>query len=154
MVMKKIRLEKEVYSQRGYPCHITIDSAYHKNILGDDRLTRQSMRLLEQLCLDYKLTLYVYCFMPDHIHFVVSVKGDKSIIELVQAFKSKTTIGSYNFGFSGQIFQTRFFDHFIRTYQNLENEIRYILENPVRKGLVDDYSKYPYSKSLIDKLDL
>lgn len=104
------------------------------------------MTVLEMLFKQFKMKPLVYCFMPDHIHMIIIVDGDKSIVSFVQAFKSKATIESYRFGFKGKIFQSRFFDRFIRTSQNLENEIRYILENPVRKGLVEDYSRYPYSK--------
>lgn len=77
---------------------------------------------------------------------IIVVEGDKSIIALVQAFKSKATIESYEHGFEEKIFQPRFYDRFIRSNKNLENEIKYVLENPVRSGIVEDYRDYPYSK--------
>jgi hypothetical protein len=68
----------------------------------------------------------------------------------VQAFKSKATLESYRHDFEGRIFQTRFYDRFIRTYESLENEIRYVLENPVRNGLVKDSAEYRYSKCFLE----
>jgi len=77
---------------------------------------------------------------------IISVRGEKSIIDLVRAFKSKATIDSRQYGYKDRIFQARFYDHFARTMKDLENEINYILLNSVRKGLVDEISDYPYSR--------
>jgi len=88
--------------------------------------------------------------MPDHLHLVVSIRGEKSIFDLMAAFKSYATRDSRAFGFKGRIFQPRFHDHFIRTPENFENSIMYILNNPVRKGLVADYSEYPFCKCFIE----
>ena len=87
--------------------------------------------------------------MPDHLHMVISVRGEKSILDLARAFKSKATIDSRQYGFEGRIIQPRFYDHFARTMEDLENEINYILLNPVRKGLAADIHDYAYSKCFI-----
>jgi len=112
------------------------------------------MNILEVLSREYSMRLFVYCFMPDHIHMIITVEGKNSIIAFIQAFKSKVTLEPYKHCFEGKIFQARFYDRFIRTDQSLEDELRYILENPVRKGLVDDYKKYPYSKCFYNIEDL
>jgi putative transposase len=151
--MKKIRLDKGAYFQTGYPCHITTCALGGKRIFEKGEFTFHCMELLESYCVNYKMTLFVYCFMPDHIHIILTADGEKSIIELVQAFKGKSTVDSYKFGLQGKIFQSRFYDRFIRTYQSLENEIRYVLENPVRRGLVNNYKDYPYSKCFLESWD-
>jgi putative transposase len=148
--MKKIRLDKNAYLQRGYPCHITICSRRNEEIFLKEKYTTCCMDLLESLCKEYALRPLAYCFMPDHIHVIVVVEGNRSIIAFVQAFKSRATIESYKHGFQGKIFQPRFYDRFIRSDQNLENEIKYVLENPVRSGIVEDYPDYPYSKCFYD----
>jgi putative transposase len=151
--MRKIRLPEDAYFQTGYPCHITICSLNGKPIFGLKEFTLHCMELLESLCDKFEIQIYVYCFMPEHIHIILTVEGPKSIIELVQAFKGKSTIESYKFGYQERIYQTRFFDRFIRTNQSLENEIRYVLENPVRRGLVESYRDYPFSKCFIESWD-
>jgi putative transposase len=151
--MKKIRLNKDAYLQTGYPCHITICSLNGNPIFESKEFTFHCLELLESLCDKFEIQLYVYCFMPEHIHIILTVEGQKSIIELVQDFKGKSTIESYNFDYKGKIYQTRFFDHFIRTDQSLENEIRYVLENPVRRGLVENYRDYPFCKCFIESWD-
>ncbi|OGC96117.1 MAG: hypothetical protein A2W25_12480 [candidate division Zixibacteria bacterium RBG_16_53_22] len=147
--MKKIRLDKEVYLEYGRPCHINIRSKNDALVFVNREFTFKCMTLLESLCEKYDFLLYVYCFMPDHLHFIISVQGEKSIIELVQAFKSLTTLESYTHGFEGKILQTRFYDHFLRNWEDLERHIKYVLENPIRKGLVRDFKDYPFGKSFI-----
>jgi putative transposase len=149
-LMKKIRLDKNAYLQQGYPCHITICSQQNQQIFVKGKFTCACMELLESLCQEYSIRPFVYCFMPDHIHMIVAVEGNISIIAFVQTFKSKATIESYKHDFEGKIFQSRFYDRFIRSDQNLQNEIRYVLENPVRAGIVVDYRDYPYSKCFYD----
>jgi len=49
--------------------------------------------------------------------------------------------------------QKDFYDHIIRQNENLITQIRYILDNPVRKGLVDNWNDYPLKGSIGVKLE-
>jgi len=40
-----------------------------------------------------------------------------------------------------------YYDHVIRNDEEIKTAARYILENPVRKGLVKDFRGYPFSGS-------
>ena len=44
--------------------------------------------------------------------------------------------------------QKDFYDHVIKKEESIAKQVRYILNNPVRKGLVDLWDKYPYSGSI------
>ncbi|MEW6557423.1 MAG: hypothetical protein AB1349_08725 [Elusimicrobiota bacterium] len=46
-----------------------------------------------------------------------------------------------------KIWQESFYDHFLRKEETLEMVSLYILNNPVRKGIVDRWDRYPYSWS-------
>jgi len=83
--------------------------------------------------------------MPDHIHLVISVGGSKSIVDFARKFKSVSTIKSRAFGLHARIYQSRFHDHFIRREEGLNKTILYVLNNPVRKGIVEKWEDYPYS---------
>jgi len=75
------------------------------------------------------------------------------IIDFVRIVKSKATKLSWNYGFVGKIFQSRFYDHFLRTEEDLRKQIQYILENPLRKGLPNSRMKYPYIGSNVFNQD-
>ena len=44
--------------------------------------------------------------------------------------------------------QKDFYDHIIRTDEKVSVQIRYILDNPVRKKLVKSWQDYPYKGSI------
>ena len=90
----------------------------------------------------------VYCFMPDHQHLIITGIGQGSDIwKTIVSYKQRT-------GFFLSVYhphlrwQKDFNDHVIRTEQNIANEVRYILDNPVRKGLVCSWEEYPFKGSV------
>jgi len=143
--MKKIRLPEDIYSQKNRPCSITICTKDKLSVFRNKRFVKICMELLYYLAEKEKIKLYAYCFMPDHIHLVISVQGNKSIIDFIRKLKSTSVIKSRQFGFEGRIYQNRFYDHFIRKEDGLNKTIMYVLNNPVRKGLVDNWEDFPYS---------
>ncbi len=44
-----------------------------------------------------------------------------------------------------ELWQINYYDHVLRSDEATEKVARYILENPVRKGLVEDFRNYPFS---------
>jgi len=95
----------------------------------------------------------IYCFMLDHLHFVLfGVQDDADLWEAVVRFKQKT--GFYlNKECSQFHWQKDFYDHIIRQDENLITQIRYILDNPVRKGLVNNWTDYSLKGSIGIKLE-
>ncbi len=47
-------------------------------------------------------------------------------------------------GRKGRVWQTESFDHVVRSSENLDAKIAYVLENPVRAGLVGEWMQYPW----------
>ncbi|MEJ2616519.1 MAG: transposase [Ignavibacteriaceae bacterium] len=96
---------------------------------------------------------YVYLFMPDHLHTII--KGNMPEVNLktcMDKFKQKT-----GYWLSKNIidkkWQKDYYDHIIREEENLEIQVQYILNNPVRAGLVEHWKDYPYKGSTIFKLN-
>ena len=48
----------------------------------------------------------------------------------------------------GVHWQKGFYDNILRSKETLATQVRYIAENPVREGLVTEWSSYPYTGSL------
>jgi REP element-mobilizing transposase RayT len=46
--------------------------------------------------------------------------------------------------------QSNFYDHVIRKDESLLEICLYILNNPVRKGMVSNWGEYPYSRMVDD----
>jgi putative transposase len=83
-----------------------------------------------------------YChlalLMPDHIHLLLSFSGNKTLSRLVGEWKG--WLGR----FQGIPWQRNFFDHRLRKEESLMQKGDYILQNPVRAGLISDAKDWPY----------
>ena len=90
----------------------------------------------------------IYCFMPDHLHVILQGLTDRSDTwRAMVSFKQKS---GFWFGRNLPQFcwQKDFYDHVIRSDENLGSQIRYIADNPVRKGLVKMWSDYPFTGAI------
>jgi REP element-mobilizing transposase RayT len=82
--------------------------------------------------------------MPDHLHWIVSGNGPESdLLAMVTVFKQKTAFRVRRmekpFGW-----QKDFYDHIIRANEDYGAQVRYLLRNPVRKGLCEHWEQWPH----------
>ena len=90
----------------------------------------------------------VYCFMPDHQHLIFTgTTGNSNVLGAMVKYKQKT--GFWMSTNKPEMrWQKDFYDHIIRTNENIATQVRYILDNPVRKGLVTCWHEYPFKGSI------
>ncbi len=93
--------------------------------------------------------MYGYCVMPDHIHLVIGPAPTCDIVEFVGQYKNLVLRSAWRRGIVGSFWQKSFWDHFLRAEEQLEPLVEYVLNNPVRRGLVEDWRQYEYSGSLV-----
>ena len=93
---------------------------------------------------DWKVSRYV--LMPDHLHFF-AWPGSYGISfdRWVTAWKAKASRTLANKAFR---WQSGAFHHCIRSWESAEAKYLYMLNNPVRKGLVDRAEEWPYQGEL------
>ena len=60
-------------------------------------------------------------------------------------FKVVVTPQARKHGIQGQLWQRGYFDHIVRREEKLGQVAEYILNNPVRAGLVRDWAQYQFS---------
>ena len=49
----------------------------------------------------------------------------------------------------GKLWQRSFHDHILRRNENIVSALWYLFNNPVRAGLVSEWTEYPWSGSLV-----
>lgn len=82
--------------------------------------------------------------MPDHPHIVLRL-SHRPLSRAIQAFKSRTARAiNLPRGTTGPVWQAGFYDHCIRDDEALLRQARYVIENPLRRGLVARCEDYPY----------
>jgi putative transposase len=99
---------------------------------------------LARSCDRYDSSLHAYCFMPDHLHVLVSGRGRSSLQAFVHHFKQLSGY-RYKRKHGAHLWQISYYDHVLRSDEDLPAVARYIWDNPVRVDLVEDWSAYPFS---------
>jgi len=99
----------------------------------------------------YKLDLNVAVVMPDHVHIIFtplinqSAQEVYSLAEIMDSIKGASAHQINRLlARTGKVWQTESFDRVLRSSDRLDAKITYILENPVRKGLVSNWKDYPW----------
>ena len=86
---QKIRLDPEIYRTPDLPCFVTIATKEKQAIFSHQHLTEDFVALLRTACKENNISLYAYCIMPDHAHFLLSASETKGVIEFVREIKAK-----------------------------------------------------------------
>jgi putative transposase len=82
--------------------------------------------------------------MPNHLHFVASLRQG-SLAQLMLSLKSYTAKKiNLIMQREGAFWQPQYHDHAIRQDEDLYDIVLYILNNPIRAGLVKDFHEYPF----------
>ena len=90
---------------------------------------------------------HVYLFMPDHVHLTIQGKTEEADLwKCMVLFKQKS---GYWLSKNSPAFewQKDFYDHILRKDEDIKKHVEYILLNPVRKRLVENWQDYPYKGS-------
>jgi REP element-mobilizing transposase RayT len=83
--------------------------------------------------------------MPDHMHLIIIPRG-KNISECMKSIKgfSARKINSL-LRRNGSIWQSGFYDYVLDSEEKVLARMRYIEDNPLRKGMVNRSEDYEYS---------
>ena len=87
--------------------------------------------------------------MPDHVHLFVCGDERFELGRWVGALKQALTKANGWTRSSGQIWQEGFFDHVLRNGESMNQKWEYIVQNPVRAGLVKRAEDWPYQGEIV-----
>ncbi len=94
----------------------------------------------------YGFLLLSFVVMPEHFHALIIPQKGYTISGVMQKIKSlfvKKMREELNW--EGNFWQKSFYDFVVYTDKKLIEKINYILQNPVRRGLVQKVEDYPFS---------
>ena len=95
-----------------------------------------------------KFSLCAYCFMPDHWHAIVLPDEGSSISDVMMRVKilAQRQISNARNMREG-IWQSRFYDHILRTRREFDETLEYMHQNPVRNALVESATDWGWSSA-------
>ena len=106
--------------------------------------------------------LHAYCIMPNHVHLLIDTfqqllepdgtskeEIPKDYIQLDMIMKrikgSTARTANLQLNRSGTFWQKDSYDHFVRNEREWRNIVAYILNNPVKAKLVDNWNDWDYT---------
>jgi putative transposase len=149
---KNHRLPREFY-QGEVTTAFTLCVADKKPIFQDPAVVHDFVKILITTLENSNCIAPVYCFMPDHLHIILT--GTQHYADLwktIVSFKQKTGYWLSR-NTSTARWQKDFYDHVIRSEKTIATQVRYILDNPVRKGIASSWQEYPHKGSIGCSLD-
>ena len=147
IIEKKHRLNLNSYS--GFvKCSFTLCIKNRVNIFIDEAIVSTFVEILKESIKKYECKNYIYLFMPDHLHLILEgISENSDLWGAVKYFKQKTGYW-FSRNCNNVRWQKDFYDHILRKEEDLRKHIRYILDNPVRKGLVENWENYKFKGSI------
>jgi putative transposase len=116
---------------------------------------RNAMRLIDVLRSNVaadKFQLHEFVIMPDHLHLLMTLPVDMTIEKAMQFVKGGFSYRlKKEFGYQGEFWQRGFPEIRIVDAQNFMQHREYIIQNPVKAGLVETAEQYPYSYTYLAK---
>jgi len=139
------RLDPDLYQDASRVCFITIRAYRNQSPFVLPALNARVIDLLREEQERQRCRVFTYCLMPDHLQFVVSPREEGvSILQFVDRYKGRTTNESWKFGWKGKLWQPRHYDHVVRRDEDLGVIALYLMQNPVRRGLVERSEDWPW----------
>jgi REP element-mobilizing transposase RayT len=124
--------------QRDYKPHFLTFCTHHRWILSG--MTTTTFKSMVRRC-----------SCRQHVHMIFMPLIDQLRSEVIpfaritKAIKGASAhLINRQLGHKGTVWQEESFDHVLRSSEGLDQKIRYVLDNPIRHGLVQDCSEYPW----------
>lgn len=124
---------------------LTTTVAKRRRLFTDEASVKCIVDALRQSDQEHRSKTLAWVVMPDHVHWLMQLRDD-NLSRCVQCFKSRSA-RAFNLlhGSEGTaVWQRGYYDHCIRSEDALRTHAQYLIENPVRAGLVTAPEAYPH----------
>ncbi len=141
------------FDYRGaFRCFVTIGTYDKRPYFVGDWPYAETVVLLSRAAGRYGGDVLAYCFMPDHVHMLFEIREEGDLAKTIRIFKQTT---SYRFRRyrNAPLWQRSYYDRILRRDEATAAVVRYILNNPVRRGLAEDPRNYPLLGSFVAPVD-
>jgi putative transposase len=138
-------LRKGRFSQTDAIYSITTVTHERQRIFNDFKSARLLIQTLRQCELDQQSEMIGFVVMPDHLHWVFRLNENTNLGDLMMVIKGRSARKINLFrGSTVPVWQPGYYDHCLRHDDDLLKNIRYIVANPLRGGIVSSLALYPH----------
>lgn len=148
---RSVRLGRECYSQEGALYFITVCCRNRKPQLSGDA-AKVVFNIWREVFENSGYRAWCLVVMPDHLHAIVEcIVGEHALGSVVG--RAKTISSCRLRGRLNLQWQAKFHDHIVRDDEEDPKALaEYVVNNPVRAGLIDDWTKWPWTYTRDDLL--
>ena len=131
--------------------HVMLRGINRQEIFGCDWDRQRFMTVLKECKEISGFKLHAFCLMPNHIHFLIE-PAEEPLNMIFKRIGTRYAVW-YNRKYqrAGHLFQDRFRSENVETDLYYMTVLRYILQNPVKAGIVNSPGDYRWSSYLAYK---
>ena len=146
----------------GNPCHLksfsylglhryslTFCTDHRRHLFLKPPVVELVLAQITRAARENEFDVIAYCFMPDHLHLLIEGKSDNSDCKRFIARAKQYSAFFYSRTYRSVLWQRYGFEHVLREEETSWVVARYILENPIRAGMVRRVEDYPFVGSLV-----
>lgn len=130
----------------GQPQHVIVRGNNRSEIFCTDADYRFYLDKLQITCDKHACKIHAYVLMTNHLHLLITPQEEQSVSKAMQML-GRYYVQYYNYSYqrTGTLWEGRYKATLIDSETYLLICMRYIELNPVRAGMVDHPSDYPWS---------
>lgn len=91
------------------------------------------------------ISVYAWCLMSNHVHLLLREGNEDISITMKRMAVSFASYFNWKYRVRGHLFQDRFRSENVETAQYLKTVVRYIHQNPLKAGMVDQVDGWRWS---------
>lgn len=129
----------------GLPHHVTQRGNRRQNTFFSEGDYRRYINFVAEALDKTQASIWAYCLMPNHVHFVIVPADTTSVAALFSRAHRRYTLDiNARFGWRGHLWQERFHST-VMDERHLIAAVRYVELNPIRAGLCQRPEDWPWS---------
>lgn len=138
---QRLKLQRRIFAEM----EAWLDRAERRTELADPRVAEMVAEAIEHRVQQGVWTMFEYVLMPSHVHLFFEL-GNERLKPALEGFKDWTGSRAARILRFDQerVWQKEWFDHWSRSDDEDERIVEYIRQNPVKAGLVADFSQWAY----------
>lgn len=129
----------------GQPYHIISATNTRRPMFADPVAARTVVLTMRRMQENGWLHSHAWVLMPDHLHWLFTLGERADLSATLNRFKSASAHAVRElYPDTTHVWQSGFFDHGVRSDEDLRSIARYIVANPLRAGLCQSVGDYPW----------
>jgi len=133
------------FDYRGaYRYFVTCCAVERRRVFVEDQVVRSLVQQILHAGAKHRFAVLAYVFMPDHLHLLVEGQTADADFRAFMRFLRRRTAIEYRRLTLLKLWQDGYYERVLRKDDATPAVISYILDNPVRAGLVENATDYPF----------